>query len=367
MPPVLGFDSGVSITLSQPETVLGFGYPSLFTLDDLYGITRFDACSFMGVAIAGKCDPPALDARDSIVKAVQTAIDMMNDLLETSDYHLEDQQQLLKGSAPYFYLNKQEPVTIITTEYDGSVAYPVSPTGLRCDEIATITANITALETNETFLDARIIFPDCILKRLGVEFCGVYLTGQTLTLKTKAYNLIDLDNAGDNHADDTMPYLDTVRVAVRTQKPSVPLVYWQTKSCSCGSCAEFTSTNACINQDGREANLYNVSGIIPPTNENCCSHRHQTSYALNVVRRGVYRPALADSIVSLMNCLLPENLCSCNPITNQRWADDNGNGPKWASTYRYSFWNPFGIASPGAQKAWKSIQKYLGGARAWIG
>lgn len=329
------------------------------TLDAWSRIMQWNPCAFMGVTLAGRCEPIDCEQRNQIIQGIESALGKMNDQIVARKFSLFSANRVLTMRAPYFDLSAFQPYTLHTKEYTGTVNMPLDVTGnLHCDDIASIEVEIDALDTVtcEEFVGAEIVFTDCPCKRLGVEFCSApILDGVVLTMTTRAYNLLDL---GEATPDDALLVLEEVTVKVTTRTPAIPLAYMPANVCGCGDTPDVNCQSACCRHDTVPGCLIETrNGIYDAMNFGVvCRTYKPVKYSIEVTQVGLWQDHWADGLVSLANAIIPAGICSCNAISNQRWEDDQGLGKKWENTYRHAFWNPFGIASPGAQRAWKMIE-----------
>lgn len=352
-------------------TALAYDWLRKMTLDSFASITHYDPFIFMGVKLFGLCDPIDCQQREDILRAFHSSFGMMNSLVTQRSKFMFDTNDTIETVVPHFDLNGYLPKTITKTTYTASIAYPVPQNKTGYTDVATLTLTINALDAtlHEQFYDALVAFDPLGCKRFGVAFLAdPVLSGVTLTLKAHAFNFIDIDNIVDPA---NPPFLTTVDVVVSTIKDSVPLAYWMIDACGTavsGAPCTYQTTEGCLlpTRYGEYDLRYDplCYGSYPLYG----NFMSPAKFSLSVVRLGVWvDDTWPNAMVSLANTLIPESYCSCNPLANERWQDDQGRGAKWEKTYRYSFWNPFGIASPGAQTCWKVMEMTLGSSVAWNG
>ena len=333
---------------------------SKLTLDSFGKITHYDPFVFMGVKLFGLCDPLTCKTRERTVEAYDTAFGMMDSFVASREKSTFDTNVVLESIAPYFDLNGYQPKVLTETTYAATITYPVGYSKTDYSVIATVTLTINALDAllHEEFVEALAVFPDLACKRFGVGFLGdPVFVGNIVTLKARGYNFIDVDNITDPA---NPPYLAAINIVVTTKKDASPLAYWPTANCDNNSACAYTTTGGCLlpTRSGYydvRFNRYCPSGL--PTWGN---YSEPAKFSLTAMRNGCWRNTWNEALVGLSNCLMAEDFCGCDPLSNQKFREDRGESSRLSKVYPYSYYNIFGITMPGAQRAQKIIELTLG-------
>lgn len=340
------------------------------TLGAYSRIMRFNPAIFMGVKVATYApNPYSMDQREQVVQSIETAYSMMDTWVVTHGHTLFDQHLVLESTAPYFDLTNCSPATLTSTELTASITY--TPGVPLHNRIATLTALFGAIPMYSSIYDVTVLQDEEQQKRLGVELLhGFVYNGSVITATARAYNFIDVDNITEGMvAEDAVPYLNEVTIRVRVLTPAVPKAYWPIALVSYPhGCYPTPTQMACdyVTSDGTLAldknNIWSVCDYGQP----CHCTFPSRKFTLDVIRKGIWGNDFPDAMISLANNFVDESVFVANPLSLYRWRDDQGVGEKWDRVYRYSMWTAaFGISSPGAQKAWKALDRSMPFSQAW--
>lgn len=351
-------NSGQITVLPIPPN--SYEYLPAVTLTHYGRIMRFDPAIYMGVKVAlYTCDPYTPDQREQVYEAINNAYDMMNTWVVNHGRNMHNENLMLESAAPYFDIKDCQPGLLTEQFLTASIVYEISaPLHHRK---ATLSALVGPLATGQSVYDVEVLGYQFKQRRLGVTQIAPFhydsVTG-VCTLYARAYNFIDVDNIIEGvDADDAVPYLTDVPVRVRILTAANPLAYWRDNTiCITPVISQpctYTSTEGTLVR--KRGSVYDVCGYTIP----CSCDQLADHYTLNVVKSGIWKSNFQDAVVGLHNCLIDESIYRCNPLSLYRWRDDQGIGEKWDRVYRYSFWNPFGILAPGAQRAWKAIENSM--------
>lgn len=346
--------------ITSPVLPSGYIFRPVVTLSQYGRIMRFDPAIFMGVKVGSyTCDPYDLNQREAVVQSLDTAYDMMNTWVVNHGRNMQDSNLTLESTAPYFDLKDCQPGLLTEQFPTATITYtPGTPLHHRK---ATLSILIGSLAAGESIYDVTVLSHRFIQKRLGVELIAPNQydpVSGVLQIYAWAYNFIDVDNIIEGvDADDAVPYLADVPVRVRIMTTANPLAYWRDNTiCITPVISQpctYTSTEGTLVQ--KRGSVYDVCGYTIP----CSCDQMADHYKLNVIKAGIWRDNFHDAVVGLANCLIDESPFECNPLSLYRWRDDQGIGEKWDRVYRYSYWNPFGVLAPGAQRAWKAIENSM--------
>jgi len=318
------------------------------TLDDFSAIMGYPPIDFMGIMSSYNCNPLTRNMRNRIVLALESALNLMSAKTGVRGKSLFDRGVVLQSQQPYFMLADYgtKTVRIVRTlgivEITDDVIFPEAST-------AAIACGLT-LTASETIADVRLIFSD-LAKQFGAKIEYTH-TGNTLSISTMAYNLIDISIFSEPQPADNIPYLPEIYVDVYIVVESTPDIIFAKPVCATNDLCATESTKGCL-LEGRNQ----IYDVIPLSSSNCSGT--PLFYQLAAIQTGLWDLSLVDAIISLMNSRIPMDYCGCDPLINQRFRDDNGVSARYEKVYPYSYSNGFGILTPGAQYAWKTLETLM--------
>lgn len=343
------------------------------TLDALSRITGISACGLAGVSGGAYSECLLFDCekRSRFVQAIRDAENLIADRL---DGPVCDTPRTLPVTVGYWAIPKN---WLLETRRTEDVVFAVEvPEVLAvppCNTLITLRGEIVIAEC-ESLVNAEIKWDGCICPHLATEFCRAEyevtavdpVTGaQTIevVLVTRAYNLNGTDGTVSGDDVDWLPATVTVTLTV-SLPTSEATMYWQHQAnccptteedtCTVKGCCHLETCCACIRRD--------PTGIVWAVDwrnyclQTCCNP-FPFKFEIGVVEPGLWRNGWEQAVVSLMNNLMPQDWCSCNPAANLRYMRDTGvdNGTQRPDAMFYA--NPFGIYTAGAKQAWHTVGK----------
>jgi len=349
---------------------LALRYCSL-TLDALSRITGISACGLAGVSGGAYAECLLFDCnkRTQIWQAVRDAQSL---IAEHIDGPMCDDPRTLPVTVGYWAIPQDWLLeTRRTEDVVFAVEVPEELAAPPCMTLITLRGEII-IEECEQLVNAEIKWDGCICPHLATEFCQADYevlsvdpeTGaQTIevVLVTRAYNLNDTDGTVSGDDLDWLP--DEVTVTLTVALPvSEATVFWQHQPTCCPTTEEDTCTvkGCCHLQECCACIQRDPTGIVWAMDwRNCCLQTccqpFPHHFEIGAVVPGLWRDGWAQAVVSLMNNLLPQDWCSCNPMANLRYMRDTGvdNGTQRPDAMFYA--NPFGIFTAGAKQAWHTV------------
>jgi len=343
--------------------------PCGLSLVDYARITGLNPCLFVGLSQATGCEPFDCERR----KVFIGARDMAQSMIErSSGVRLCDQAESLIALHPYFKKQSDfEPVEITTWDVTGEVTYAETP--YLCQRLATVTIvfEVPPLDC-DTLERIEVIWPPCECPRFDPDWCNVTYDAETgtLTAQTWAWALVDptaeqVDAYGQvtyPPIDDTSIYLDTLTLRLTTTRPTDKAISVWSDPCCLNSSPPVDPCETDCCPDVEKEHCLKLNGYLwelEATEDcRCTCFRIPKHYRMDGMRRGLWRPEMAEAVVSLMNNLLPESYCNCNEVSAMRFKRDTVIGDRDISA---NYFNPFGILTPGGLLAWRIVSNALWG------
>lgn len=328
------------------------------TLDVFSRIMDYPPWEFMGVMADYECSPLVPISRARIVEAEANALDMISGEIKHRGRSLFDQNVKLTSRYSYFKLDGYTSKVMTSKQYQAAISVDTA-TGDYTTYIATLTATVDELGACDELYCVRVVWPDHT--HLGVEFLtDPSIASTLLTVTARAYNFIDLSDFDGTIPPDAISYLREVTIEVTTIANAIPKALWDPGCCvvlTPDACLDdecrFIVTDGCLREG--EDGLYDVRDYW----QTCISPIRPKRFEVTVLQPGLWEMAFSDAVVSLANTRLPSDFCGCNKLVNNRFLDDNGMSERYNKVYPYSFNNGFGILAPGAQYAWKTIDRVV--------
>ena len=182
----------------------------------------------------------------------------------------------------------------------------------------------------------------------------------SLTAKDANVSVVDCDTG-------EVSYAESVTIITTILKPTGPRMTRSSSGCSvddeseCGRCGGECYVDGCYRQSGASTLLMDFSA------QPCVCGGRLSYYTADIVKAPVERKRhILDAIVSLANSRGTLNDCGdCSSALRERVARDNGvlstTTKDMRETVPYLFVNPFGVFTPGAVTAWRTVERLTAG------